>query len=103
MNRFLKALSMTIGAAAMLGTGALQAAGHRSEPLQIPFDFTVQGTQLPAGTYRLQRGVSDRFDALVNVRTGKQVHILRSPGNQSGKVKLVFERQGDHYVLRKLS
>jgi hypothetical protein len=103
MNRFVKALSVAIGAAVMLGSSAMQAAGHRSDPVEIPFDFTVQGQQLPAGAYRLQRGASDRVTALVNVRTGKQVQILRSLGNEPGKTRLVFERQGDGYVLRKLS
>ncbi len=103
MNRILKALSLAAGAAAVLGTGALQAAGHRSDPLEIPFAFTVQGKQLPAGTYRLQRADTNRIEALVNVRTGEQVQILRSLGNNGPKIKLMFERQGDRYVLRKLS
>ncbi len=103
MNRFLKALSVTIGAAALLGTGALEAAGRRSEPVEIPFDFSVQGKQLPAGTYRLQRGAGDRIEALVNLRTGQQVQILRSLGGGAGKIKLQFERHANGYVLRKLS
>ena len=103
MNRIVKALSLTAGVAVMLGSGVLQAAGHRSEPVEIPFDFTVQGKQLPAGTYRLQRGTSDRITALVNVRTGKQVQILRRLGGDGSKSKLVFEHGDSGYVLRKLS
>jgi hypothetical protein len=103
MKRFLQSLSLTAGAAAILGSGVLQAAGHRTEPLEIPFDFVVQGKHLPAGTYRLQRGTAERIDALVNVRTGAQVQVLRSVGGDGHKTKLIFERQGDTYVLRKLS
>jgi hypothetical protein len=99
MNRLFQALSM----AAILGGSALHAAGHRSDPVEIPFDFKVQGKQLPAGTYRLQKGTSDGFSALVNLRTGKQVQILRSAGSGTGKAKLVFEHRADGYVLKKLS
>jgi hypothetical protein len=103
MNRFFRALSMTIAGAAILGGGALQAAGRGSDPVEIPFDFKVLGKQLPAGTYRLQKGTSDRFAALVNVRTGRQVQILRSVGSERGKAKLVFEHRANGYVLKKLS
>ena len=103
MNRFFQALSMTLAGAAIMGGTALQAAGRRSEPVEIPFDFTVQGRHLPAGTYRVQKGTSDRFSALVNVRTGKPIQLLRSLGNETGKTKLVFERRADGYVLKKLS
>jgi hypothetical protein len=103
MKHIVKALSLTAGVAVMLGTGVLQAAGHRSEPVEIPFDFTVQGQHLPAGTYRLQRGSSDRFAALVNTRTGKQVQVLKSLGSDGSKTKLVFEHNDSGYVLRKLS
>ena len=103
MNRFFQALSMTIAGAAIVGGAALQAAGHRSEPIEIPFDFSVQGKHLPAGTYRLQKRTSDRFSVLVNLRTGKQIQMLRSLGNETGKAKLVFEHQADGYVLKKLS
>src|ERR1044072_8294477 len=92
MNRIMRALSLTLGAAVLMG-GALQAGQHRSEPLEIPFDFTVQGKHLPAGTYRLQRAGSERFAALINLRTGKQVTILRSVGNSGNKSRLTFERQ----------
>jgi hypothetical protein len=99
MNRFFQALSL----GAILGGATLQAAGHRSDPVEIPFDFKVHGKQLPAGTYRLQYGSTDQFSALVNVQTGKQVQILRSLGSETGKARLVFEYRADGYVLKKLS
>ena len=102
-NKLLRGLSMTIAGAAILGGSMLQAAGHRSDPVEIPFDFTVLGKQLPAGTYRLQKGTSAGFSALVNLRTGKSVQILRAVGSDTGKAKLVFEHQKDGYVLKKLS
>src|SRR5690348_16140494 len=102
MNRFLKALSMGAGVAAMLGTSAM-AATRKSEPIEIPFDFAVRGQHLPAGTYRVQRDGSDRFAALVNVKTGKRVKVMRSAGSESQKTKLVFEHETGGYVLRKLS
>ena len=49
---------MTIAGPRFWVASALQAAGRRSEPVEIPFDFTVHGKQLPAGTYRLQKGTA---------------------------------------------
>ena len=102
-NKLLRRLSLTIAGAAILGSSMLQAAGHRSDPVEIPFDFTVQGKQLPAGTYRLQKGTSAGFSALVNLRTGRSVQLLRSAGSDTGKARLVFEHHKDGYVLKKLS
>ena|SRR5215467_6335101 len=103
MTRFFQALRMTVAAAAILGGSALQGAVRRSEQLEIPFDFKVQGKQLPAGTYRLQQSGTDRFATLVNLRTGKRVQMLGPMGNEHGNIKLVFEHQADGYVLKKLS
>jgi hypothetical protein len=103
MRKFLKALSLTACTAAMLGTGALQAGSRRSEPVQIPFEFKVNNKVLPAGTYRLQRGVNDAFSSLVNIKTGQRIQLLSPIGSETTKTKLVFEREGDGFVLKKLS
>ena len=97
-----KALPAAVCLAALLGTGAL-AASRRTEPVDIPFDFKVNHKLLPAGTYRLQRGPADGFTELVNVKTGERVHLLRPIGSETTKTKLVFEREGDLFVLKKLS
>jgi hypothetical protein len=101
MKRFLNAL--TLATAALAGASALRAATLRSAPVEIPFTFTIGGKQLPAGTYRLQRGTTDNFATLVNLYTGAQVQLLRPVGKTGEKTKLIFERHGDGYVLRKLS
>jgi hypothetical protein len=102
MNRFWKTLSLTLGAAALLGSSVLQAA-HRSEPVQIPFDFKVNRAQLPAGSYRLEHRDTDAFDTLVNLQTGARVQLLRPMRNDNGKAKLVFEHGVNGYVLKRLS
>ena len=95
MRHFLKALTFTVCAAAILGTSALQAAARRSEPLEIPFAFRVHNKVFPAGTYRIQRGPADGFVSLVNVKTGHQVQVLRQTGGEYSKTRLVFEHDAD--------
>lgn len=102
MNRFFRTVTMTAGVAAMLGSAALNAAMRRSESISIPFDFKVAKTALPAGNYRLEQGVSDAFARLVNVKSGKQVQLLRPFIKAQGKTKLMFEHGTDGYVLKKL-
>jgi len=102
MRKLLQALSLTACAAVIPGTGALQAASRRSEPVQIPFEFKLNNKVLPAGTYRLQRGSTDAFSSLVNLKTGQRVPLLSPLGNETTKTGLVFERDGDGFVLKKL-
>jgi hypothetical protein len=102
MKKFLRALTLTAGVAAMLGTSALQAAIHRSQIVQIPFAFKVQQQELPAGTYRIVHQTGDAIAALVNVKTGKRVQLLHPAGVEIGKTRLVFEHNSDGYILKKL-
>jgi hypothetical protein len=103
MHKFVKTLALTVCAAAILGAGALQAAARRSAPLEIPFAFKVHNKVLPAGTYRIQRGATDGFVTLLNIKTGQQVQILRTLGGETSKTRLVFEHDTDGYVLKKMS
>ena len=73
----------------------------------IPFAFTVQGKQLPAGRYSLQpdngnpsivviRSVSRSAKPLVVITT------MRESLNPSGQAKLVFDRVGGKYFLSQI-
>jgi hypothetical protein len=102
INRFWRGCALTLGAAAMLGSSVLQAA-HRSEAVEIPFDFKVHRTHLPAGTYRLEHRDAEAFATLVNLKTGEHIELLRPVGKDTGKAKLVFEHRSAGYVLKRIS
>ena len=69
----------------------------------IPFDFTVRGRLLPAGTYELRR-VNDEPETLMiqNVKTRRTAMFETDPveaHKTPGHAKLVFHRYGDDYFL----
>jgi hypothetical protein len=103
MRTVLNNLLITGCCALVLGTAGLQAAPHRTGPVEIPFAFKVYNRVLPAGTYRIQRGDTQAYAELVNIKTGQRVQLLRSFTSESTKTKLIFEREGTGFVLRKLS
>jgi hypothetical protein len=68
----------------------------------IPFNFNVDSTLLPAGTYT----ITSRDLITVLIQNGKQnVSLLRSApvdDNKWGYNKLVFNKYGDQYFLSKI-
>jgi hypothetical protein len=74
--------------------------------VDVPFDFVVSDTKLPAGKYKLRRIIStssadqlliQNAEALVDLRTG-----ITRPNRASEiqrKSKLVFNRYGGEYFL----
>jgi hypothetical protein len=49
----LKAIILSVGATAVLGASGLYAQNNAT--VEIPFEFTVRNTTLPAGEYTMQR------------------------------------------------
>lgn len=74
------------------------AAGAAELRANIPFAFTVNGANLPAGTYTLSESGSALF---VQGATGGAVVLTnRTESSQHMQPSLVFNRYGDQYVLR---
>ena len=76
--------------------------------VNIPYEFTVAGKTLPAGTYRLNRLSTIDPGALLlsNVKNGSNA-IFRSTtqaeNNSTDKVFIGFEQVGKQYFLNKIA
>lgn len=88
--------------AGLCTAGSLQAQSHEVRA-NVPFDFTVGGKHLPAGTYTF---VSDRQDTIVVRNYDARIEVLsmtfdteRTPVNLS---RLVFNKYGDQYFLHEI-
>ncbi len=88
----ISALAASIGAVAQQGMKA-----------NIPFNFTVGNTNLPAGEYTITSPVEQviRLRSADNASTATVVslHSNEEPGSQS---KLVFLKYGNHYFLHRV-
>lgn len=86
--------ALTVAALAM--SVPAQAADIRC---RVPFDFTVKGRALAAGTYELSE---DRGVLIVRgAQSGAIVMTTRLSAKES-RPRLVFDRYGDQYVLRQV-
>jgi hypothetical protein len=99
----LKSMILSVGAVALLGASGLYA--QTQATADIPFEFTVQNTTMPAGEYTISKTSTGR-DVMVirSVDTRKAVLVLASD-SESGYRKaqdknvVVFHKSGDHYFL----
>ena len=99
----LKTIILSAGAVAVLGASGLYAQSRATA--DIPFDFTVQNTTLPARTYTLWEPSAARsVVSIQNNETRKEFFVL-APVNASGyrrpqeKSVVVFHKVGDRYFL----
>lgn len=79
-------------------------AQSRSIKADIPFDFVAGTSQLQAGEYSLQRGISGSGDSvlrLVSLETGESYYLSAVPERavRSGDSILKFNRYGDRHFL----
>jgi len=79
----------------------------RQMTVTIPFDFTVEKTALPAGTYAVYALGSSQSDGLLlrgaegHAKTIVVTHAVRSR-DLSGRARLEFRRYGGHYFLARV-
>ena len=89
----------------VLGSFAATQATRAQEPIDvnIPFAFTVGGTTLPAGEYRVQKMDGNNAVLLIRCDEPKKAVMVVTNATRSGKqqeqTKLVFNRYNDHYFL----
>ena len=100
----MKSITVVAFAACLLASFAVVgnvSAQDRTIKANIPFDFTVGNTWMPAGEYR----ISSPFREVVEVRSAdltRTAEIVSSESHMelgSGS-KLVFDKYGDQYFLR---
>ena len=90
----------------IVGAMTLAAAVAQAEPttrqeVKVPFAFTVNGQEMPAGTYTVRQD-EDQPTALL-IQSGKDaIYVLTAPlsnGATPQDTSLVFAKDGDHYRL----
>ena len=90
---------------ATVATTQAQSLGGNRLRANIPFDFNLNDTKLPAGEYSVGRAINRSDDLLVSVndRDGRSKAIRLSNAvvrsRPNGKGLLVFHRYGDQYFL----
>ena len=95
----LRNIAMTIGLTAVLGTATLFA--QNASTANIPFDFQITGTTVPAGRYTVRLAHDHRMLVFQNEATGHSVMTLVMP-SKSGTPetpKLIFRHNGERYTL----
>lgn len=85
------------------GSAIAQSGSVRSN---VPFDFTVGGKSLPAGTYTIDKVGRSPENLLLQSQDGKMQMIVGSNAaetlNGADKTKLVFNRYKDQYFLSEI-
>jgi hypothetical protein len=101
MKNVFRTCAFGVGIAAMVTASALNASTFQTEKIDIPFNFQVSKTAMPAGEYRVQQKFGSDIAFLVNLKTGQQVQVLRSVGSRADdRAKLVFEETSSGRVLK---
>lgn len=87
--------------AAVIGLGASYAEERRTMRADIPFEFRVGKTRLPAGEYTISQNPVNGYVAIVSTTTKERAAVLAVNGSQPDKSlsRLVFNQYGDKYFL----
>jgi hypothetical protein len=94
-------LLFSLPLAAGLLASAIPASAQTSLKVDIPFAFSANNQNLPAGSYWVQRQ-SDYFLSIRNVKTASTVVVMIYPEKGSpleSHSRLVFAREGNHSYL----
>jgi hypothetical protein len=103
MKRIIAAIALFV-AATFITTGSALAQDHRAKAT-VPFNFSVNGSWLPAGNYTI--GSDSTSANILNITDReKSVHILAmgmtDPNYSGTSSKLVFHKYGDQYFLSEI-
>jgi len=98
MNRFSKAiLASAVLGALVLSTIPAHAAGLA--PVNVPFNFTVNGKTLPAGRYTVQVDAGLGLIRLISPKGSAVLTLVSQATKGSGDVTLHFEEQNGMHAL----
>ncbi len=97
MNRILAIFLITMASVAATGANAQVPALKAN----IPFDFTVGNTWMPAGEYTITAPIQE---VLLLRTAGHSASVVSSENNAESKSgsKLVFDRYGNQYFLHEV-
>jgi hypothetical protein len=95
-----------VGALSLLLVAGSAFAQSTEVRANVPFDFVVNKTTLPSGSYQILKvGAGDNTIVIrgMNIKAVKMVGTIPDQANQaSGKTKLVFHRYGNRYFLSQI-
>jgi hypothetical protein len=101
----MRALLMASVVAGMtFAAAAAQAAPANRQAVKVPFSFVVNGQQLPAGTYTVQRD-GDLAAGTLLLRSDKAAaYVFTAPNasEQSADASLVFAKENGRYRLAQI-
>jgi hypothetical protein len=100
MKRITAIALLAIANFAMAGTSFAQSKGVQAN---VPFDFTVHNTLLPAGTYRLEMESAGVVAIRNHDKPIAMLTLVDGDGNKSPNGgKLIFHKIGDQYFLSEI-
>jgi len=103
MKRNMFGALMTLIAAFAIAVPVVHAQSQITLSANVPFAFSVDGKQLPAGDYEV-RDVASRA-TLIETKAGDArvmgIYAYAGP-SKAGETKLVFDKIGDSYFLREI-
>ncbi len=100
----MRAVLMSSVIGAMTLTAAIaQAEPTTREEVKVPFAFTVNGTEMPAGTYTVREDEDQPHALLIQGSSNKSaIFVLTAPVDgipAPQDTSMVFAKDGDHYRL----
>src|SRR5580698_728948 len=100
MNRITAITLFTLASLAAIGTASAQERAVRSA---VPFNFTVGGKVLPAGTYTISQFASGTLEIENRETKVAVLSVAFSDSHDAGNGgKLVFNKYGDQYFLKEV-
>jgi hypothetical protein len=95
-------MSSLIGAMTMVAAVA-QAEPTTRQEVKVPFAFTVNGQEMPAGTYSVREDEDQPHALLIQGSRNKSaIFVLTAPVDSVStpqETSMVFAKDGDHYRL----
>ena len=89
--------------APVLMAAAMATTAMAEVTLKVPFNFTVNGKTLPAGTYAVQPDAKRTFVTLRSKESSKSFTWLMGPGDplpNDGRVVIKFDEANGTHILR---
>ena len=99
MKTTLRTIAITIGLTAVLGSAILFA--QTVSKADIPFDFQITGTTVPAGQYIVKLATDRQMLVFQNVETGRSSMVLvhQYKSGTLAEPILTFRHTGEQYKL----
>jgi len=91
-------------ATAMMAAAVVMVESAKAETtVKVPFNFTVAGKVMPAGSYKIDKDISGRVVTMQGNKTPDTFRWVLTPGEAGptdGKVTLSFDEKGTAHALK---